>query len=79
MTPEIATEWIDIWTKEPYREQELLFLTGDGGIHLGMVIGSEKIRKCAFRCFLDKTDYDCDSTTDFENRVTHWFPIPAVP
>ncbi len=72
-------KWIDVWDTEPYKDEELLFLTGDGSIHLGFLIGTEKLRKCAFHSFLDKTDYDCDWNTDFENRVTHWLPIPSVP
>jgi hypothetical protein len=72
-------KWISIWDKEPPRNQEIFFLTGDGEVHVGEIFSDEKLRKCSFYSFNDRFDYDCDSNTDYESRVTHWIPIPEKP
>jgi len=72
-------EWISIWDKEPPRNQEILFSTGDGVIHYGELQGYEKLRKCIFFTYYESIDYDCDTTTPFESRVILWLPIPEIP
>lgn len=72
-------EWKDIWKEDPPRNEEILFLVGDGEIHIGELWGSEKLRKCTFRSFLRHGDYECDKNTDYENRVLYWCPIPEIP
>jgi hypothetical protein len=72
-------EWMDIWTNDPIRNEEMLFITGDKEIHYGEIFSQEKLRKCKFHCFVCKADYECDSTTELQGRVTHWIPIPEPP
>ena len=72
-------EWIDIWEEEPPRGEEILFVTGDGEVHLGELWGEEKLRKCKFHCFTRADDYECDATTPYDERVLLWFPIPTLP
>lgn len=72
-------EWIDIWKHEPPRNQEILFLTGDKEVHFGEIYSEEKLRKCSFRSYVTKEYYYCDKTTDFEDRVIYWYPIPKPP
>ena len=72
-------EWIDIWIKEPPRNTEIFFMTGDEQIHHGEIFSEEKLRKCDFHSFTTKDDYCCDSTASLEERVIYWFPIPEPP
>ncbi len=72
-------EWKDIWKDEPPRNEEIFFMTGDKMIHIGEIFSEEKLRKCIFRSFTYKEDYECDSLTKYENRVIYWFPIPKQP
>lgn len=72
-------EWKDIWKEEPPRNEEILFMTGDEDVHLGEIFSEEKLRKCKFYSYISKDDYECDSSTPYEERVTHWFPIPKLP
>jgi hypothetical protein len=72
-------EWKDIWKEEPLRNEEILFMTGDKNIHLGEIYSEEKLRKCQFYSYIDKSYYDCDKLTDFSDRVIYWFPIPKIP
>lgn len=71
--------WKDIWKEEPPRNKEILFVTGDGDIHLGVIFDEKKLRECKFCSFNRKDDYGCDSFTEYEDRVILWFPIPNVP
>ncbi len=81
MTPteKNTNEWIDIWKKEPPRDKEILFMTGDEEIHLGELNGSEKLRKCCFRSFTKHDNYDCDLRTPLHDRVIYWHPLPTIP
>ena len=68
--------WIDIWEKEPLRNEEILFKLGNEEIHIGEIFSEEKLRKCQFYSFMDRFYYDCDSVAPMEERVTHWHPLP---
>ena len=72
-------EWIDIWIKDPHRNEEILFMTGDEEIHLGEIFSQEKLRKCKFYSYVRKCDYECDLKTPYEERVIYWFPLPKQP
>lgn len=72
-------EWINIWKKEPPRNTEIWFYTGDGTVHLGEIFSEEKLRKCSFHSYYAKDDYDCDANTAYEDRVLYWFPLPELP
>ena len=72
----MCDKWLDIFKHDPPRNEEILFLTGNGEVHLGEIYSEEKIRKCQFRSHVTKDYYDCDSTTDYEDRVICWCPIP---
>jgi len=71
--------WKDIWIEEPPRYEEILFMTGDETIHLGLILSQEKLRKCLFHSFFSKSDYGCDSNECYSARVLYWFPIPETP
>jgi len=68
--------WLDIWKKEPPRNEEILFKLGNEEIHIGEIFSEEKLRECQFYSFVDKCYYDCDSVTPMEEKVTHWHPLP---
>lgn len=70
--------WKDIFKEDPLRNEEILFMTGNQSVHLGEIFSEEKIRKCQFRSYLDKTYYDCDKATDFDDRVIYWHPLPKL-
>jgi hypothetical protein len=73
-------EWIDPWKTEPPRNEDILFLVGDGEIHLGCIFNeNEKLRKCEFHSYLRREGYSCDSKENKEDRVLYWFPIPKLP
>ena len=63
----------DIWKDPPPIDEEILFATGDGIVHFGCISNqTEKLRKCSFRCFQCHIDYDCDSQTEYSERVLFW-------
>ena len=72
-------EWKDIWKEEPLRYQDILFMTGDENIHIGQIFSDEKLRKCQFRSFTERCDFECDLQTPLDQRVIYWFPIPDMP
>ncbi len=71
--------WKDIWKEEPPRDEEIFFMTGNEDIHHGQICSEEKLRKCSFHSFTNSADYDCDPTSDYDERVIYWFPIPKKP
>lgn len=72
-------EWKDIWLENPPRNEEILFMTGNEEIHLGVIFSEEKLRKCSFYSYVKKELFDCDLHSSFEKRVFYWFPIPEIP
>jgi len=68
--------WKDIWTEEPPRWEDILFMTGDENIHIGLCYGNEKLRKCAFHSNTEGFDFECDEITELERRVILWHPLP---
>lgn len=70
-------KWKDIWKEEPPRNTEILFMTGNENIHVGMIYNtSEKLRKCGFFSFKHHYSFDCDLATSYEDRVIYWYPLP---
>jgi hypothetical protein len=72
------SKWLEINDNIP-RNIEILFMTGDETIHIGMVFGEEKIRKCIFHSFKsyeERSYYDCDPSTPHQERVVYWHPLP---
>jgi hypothetical protein len=72
------SEWMKITEAVP-RDTDILFMTGDECLHHGIVMGNEKIRKCIFRSYYYRENYDSDSNTDYDDRVIYWHPIPKLP
>jgi hypothetical protein len=72
-------EWLDIWKVEPPRNEEIIFMTGDGKVHVGEIFSDEKLRKCSFHSFSRKCDYECDLQTPLEDRVIYWHSLPKLP
>ncbi len=72
--------WIDIWKEEPPRHAHIFFLVGAEHPHFGEMWGHEKLRKCYFYDENDPEEekFECDLGTEFDKRVTHWFPIPYL-
>ena len=73
------TKWTDIWEVAPFEWEDILFKTGDEGMHTGILHAYEKLRKCKFYCYCCDKFFECDTCTPLYDRVTHWAELPEVP
>jgi hypothetical protein len=70
----MGIKWKDIWEVEPPRNEDIIFMIGNGRTYEGMLIGSEKLRKCTFLSYKDLKEYYCDEDEEMNTRVVKWNP-----